>query len=116
MKATIGPQQQIDEQNKSRCHRRVGRVAGAGQNPDGGRAPDGGGGIEPAHARAFAENQAGAEKADSGHHLGGDPGRARPPGTSASKITKLAEPKATNVLVRRPATRLRHCRSNPIRG
>ena len=62
-----GSQQQIDEQNKSRCHRRVRRVAGAGQNPDGGRAPDSGGGIESAYARTFAEDQAGAEKPDTGH-------------------------------------------------
>src|ERR1700722_5876677 len=38
------------------------------------------------------------------------------PGTSASKITKLAEPNATKVLVRKPARRLRHCRSKPIRA
>src|SRR6516165_11234903 len=35
-------------------------------------------------------------------------------GTSASNTTKLAAPSATNVLVRRPAKRLRHWRSNPI--
>ena len=35
---------------------------------------------------------------------------------SEAKMTKLAEPSATSVLVRRPATRLRHCRSKPIRA
>jgi hypothetical protein len=38
------------------------------------------------------------------------------PDTSDSKITKLAAPSATRVLVRRPASRLCHCRSNPIRA
>src|SRR5690242_18873456 len=36
------------------------------------------------------------------------------PGTSAAKITKLAEPSATSVLVRSPASRLRHCLSKPM--
>lgn len=36
------------------------------------------------------------------------------PGTRAEKITKVAAPRATNVLVRRPARRLRHCRSKPM--
>src|SRR5215467_14945928 len=35
-------------------------------------------------------------------------------GTSASNTTKLAAPSATNVLVRSPAKRWRHWRSNPI--
>jgi len=36
------------------------------------------------------------------------------PGASASNTTNVAEPSATNALVRKPASRLRHCRSNPI--
>jgi hypothetical protein len=36
------------------------------------------------------------------------------PGTSAANTTKLAAPKATSVLVRNPARRLRHCRSKPM--
>ena len=62
--ANDGSQQQIDEQDKSRRHCRVGQVARACQNPDGDRAPNGGGRIEPAHARAFAKDQPSAEKAD----------------------------------------------------
>ena len=58
------PQQQINEQNKSCRHCRIGQLAGPRQNSDGGRTPDGGGRIEPTHARAFAEDEPGAEKAD----------------------------------------------------
>jgi hypothetical protein len=36
------------------------------------------------------------------------------PGVSAAKMTKVAAPRDTRVLVRRPARRLRHCRSKPM--
>src|SRR5262249_40636107 len=41
-------------------------------------------------------------------------GLSSPPGTRPEKTTKLAAPSATSVFVRRPASRLRHCRSNLI--
>ena len=69
-------QQQIDEYDESRRHRRVEQVAASGQHADGGGAPERGGGVEPAYVQPFAEDQSGAEETDARHHLGSDPGRA----------------------------------------
>ena len=71
------PQQQVDEHDEAGGDRGIEWKAGAGEHADRGRAPQRGGGIEPAHAQAFAKDQAGAEKTDARHHLRGDPGRAR---------------------------------------
>ena len=67
-------QQQIDEYDETRRHRCVEQVAPSGQHADGGGAPERGGGVEPAHVQAFAEDQSGAEEADSRHRPGRRPG------------------------------------------
>ena len=71
------PQQKIDEHDESGGERGIGQIARSGEDADRRGAPQRGRGIEPAHAHAFAEDQAGAEKADARYDLRGDTGRAR---------------------------------------
>jgi hypothetical protein len=66
--------------NQIRCTRYrggIGQIARSGKHADRGGAPQRGRGIEPAHAHALAEDQAGAEKADARYDLRRDTGRAR---------------------------------------
>lgn len=53
-----------------------GEFAGGGQDRDGRRAPESGGGVQAADVEAVAHDDPSAEEPDAGHHVGGDAGRA----------------------------------------
>jgi hypothetical protein len=94
-------QEKVDEYDEACRHRRVKEITSTRQNADRGRAPERRSRVEPADAEALQKEAATRVGLAS-------------PGVRAAKMMKVAAPKATKVLVRRPARRLRHCRSNPM--
>ena len=94
----------------SRCMR---REAGSCQDADGGRTPEGSGRVESRTLRPSRKITLEPRKPIPETTCAAIRGLASP-GTRAARITKVADPKATSVFVRRPAMRLRHWRSKPM--